>query len=94
MDKLKLYNLQVGDLYEMDVESNPCLSRVPWFDSPTASVSADRPKDGTYVVYMGKGKVESYTHHKFLSSEGLMYYVFNTSFVHGLKRVEVNNEVL
>lgn len=85
--------LSVGDLYEMQVSD--WRSRVPWFVESTADTMAiDRPKDGTYVVYLGKhpAVTEGMFYYRFLSHEGKMYRVYNIDFVYGLK--ETQHEVL
>lgn len=76
--------LSVGSLYEMAVNNNTqCW--VAWFEYSDDTRAADRPEDGSYVVYLGdsmRGPIRCYS---FLSSEGKMYRVYNTDFVYGLK---------
>ena len=81
--------LMVGELYEMNVTD--IRSLVPWFLLEDTSRSADRPPNGSYVVYLGEepGRVASQPKYRFLSSEGKMYCVYNTDFIYGLKRTEL-----
>lgn len=82
--------LSVGTLYEMAV--NDWRGRVPWFEYSDDLSSADRPEDGSYVVYLGEYPYGSICSYSFLSSEGKLYRVYNTEFVYGLK--ETQHEML
>lgn len=79
--------LSVGVLYEMQADHD-WRSRVPWFyEAAEKSMSLDRPKDGTYVVYLGRhpSQSEGIFYYRFLSSEGKMFRVYNSDFIYGLK---------
>ena len=81
--------LSVGSLYEMAVNNNTqCW--VAWFEYSDDIRATDRPKDGSFVVYLGESMngrpiCRCYS---FLSSEGKMYRVYNTDFVYGLKEAQ------
>ena len=78
--------LMVGELYEMNVTDMRSL--VPWFFVEDRERSADRPRNGSYVVYLGE-ELKEIREYRFLSSEGKMYSVYNTDFIYGLKRAEL-----
>jgi hypothetical protein len=86
--------LCIGSLYEMAV--NDYRGRVAWFEYSDDLRSADRPEDGSYVVYLGESPWETPYRaircYSFLSSEGKMYRVYNTDFIYGLK--ETQHEML
>jgi len=82
--------LSIGGLYEMVV--NDWRARVPWFEYSEDLRTADRPKNGSYVVYLGESPYGSIRNYSFLSSEGKFYRVYNTDFVYGLK--ETQHEML
>ena len=79
--------LMVGELYEMNVTDMRGL--VPWFLVGDTDRSANRPHNGSYVVYLGEEPGRDYSKYRFLSSEGKMYYVYNTDFLFGLKRTKL-----
>ena len=85
--------LSLGFLYELNQE-NDWRSRVPWFAESGHTMAVDRPKDGTYVVYLGKhpSASEGIFYYSLLSSDGKKYRVYNTDFVYGLR--ETQHEVL
>ena len=83
--------LSIGNLYEMEVKDYR--SRIPWFEG-SQQQAADRPDNGSHVVYLGRHPSfsEGVFYHRFLSSDGRLYRVYNTDFVYGLK--ETQHEIL
>ena len=81
------HQLEIGKMYE--VSCNDYRSLVPWFEAHDMKTSAKRPKNGTYVVYLGRQREEdSYSlfYYSILSSEGKLYRIYNSDFVYGLKK--------
>ena len=78
--------LSVGEMYEMSV--GDMRAWVGWFETHDLVRCANRPANGTIVVYLGKGKEHHTFYHSMLSSEGKMYRVYNTDFIYGLKRIK------
>lgn len=77
--------LTLGSLYELDVTS--WQARVPWFDDKnrTDHNCVIPPVNGTYI---GKYAEHDIPYYRLLSSDGNMYRIYHTNFVHGLKETK------
>lgn len=78
-------DLTIGKLYEIQI--NDWRGRIPWFEY-SVDRTTSRPKEGSYVVYLGESPHGGIPSYSFLSSDGKMCRVYNTNFVHGIKEID------